>query len=151
MPRKSAASLTVVSSIEERRTRVPAPGHLPAPVRAIFDEVTASVSTVHLRRCDSPLIEALAVAIHNNRQATAAIEREGLIVDGRVNAHIGVVDRTSKLIASLSVKLRLTPTGRLDRKVAGQTTRDNVLSPRLDDDAAIDALLDAEEAEEGDL
>jgi phage terminase small subunit len=148
MPRKSAAALSVVSSMDERRARVRAPGHLPAQVRTIFDEITASVSTVHLRQCDSPLIEALAVAIHTNRQATAAIEREGLIVDGRVNAHVGIVDRTAKLIASLSVKLRLTPTGRLDRKVAGQTTRDKALPSRLDDDAVIDALLDAEEDDE---
>lgn len=149
MPRKSAASLTVVSSIDEHRTRVRAPAHLPAPVRAIFDEITGSVSTVHLRQCDSPLIEALAIAIHTNRQAMAAIERDGLIVDGSVNAHVGIVSRMAKLVATLTVKLRLTPTGRLDRKVAGQTTRDNVLPRRLDDDAAIEALLDAEEDEEG--
>jgi phage terminase small subunit len=130
MPRKSAASLTVVSSLDERRSRVSAPGHLPAEVRAVFDEITSSVSTRHLRECDSPVIAALAAAIHANREAMNAIAREGLLVDGHVNAHVAVLNTTSKLIASLSVKLRLTPTGRLDRKVAGQTTRADQLPVR---------------------
>jgi phage terminase small subunit len=145
MPRKSAASLSVVASIDQHRERLRAPMHLPDGVKAIFEAVVGSVSATHIRPCDEPLVEALAVAVDTHRKARAAVDREGLVVDGRVNAHVAIIDRTSKLIASLSTKLKISPTGRLDRNDVGKTTRFENVSPVVDHNAAIDRLLDEEE------
>jgi hypothetical protein len=59
----------------------------------------------HLRQYDAPPVAALAAAIRANREAVAAIARDGLRLNGHANA--SVLNRTSKLISSLSTKLRL--------------------------------------------
>lgn len=143
MPRKSQAALSVVAVLDDRRERIPPPSHLPAPVGAIFAAVVASVAPNHFRACDTPLIEQLAVAISTARSAAAAIEREGIVIGGRANPSFQILERSTRLIATLSTRLRICPSGRLDRKTAGGTTRTR--QPRPIDAGVIDELLALED------
>lgn len=144
MPRKSFEHLSVVASLDDRRERLRPPAHLPAPVAAIFSEVVASVAIGHFRDCDRPVLTQLATVMHVAQQAAAALERDGLVLEGRPNPHLGVLERAGKAIANLSAKLRIVPSSRLDRKDAGATTRGSQ-TRGLD---AVDELLNLEDADE---
>jgi P27 family predicted phage terminase small subunit len=146
MARKSLEStLAVVTNLDVRRPGLQPPSHLPAAARAIFAEIVASVAPGHLRVCDTPVIAALASSMHIARGAAEALEREGLTIGMKVNPNIAIFERATKSIATLSAKLRITPSSRLDRKIAGTTTRDRGLAAQYDEEAAIAALLDEED------
>jgi phage terminase small subunit len=131
MARKSLEStLAVVTNLDVRRPGLQPPSHLPAAARAIFAEIVASVAPGHLRVCDTPVIAALA---------------SSLTIGMKVNPNIAIFERATKSIATLSAKLRITPSSRLDRKIAGTTTRDRGLAAQYDEEAAIAALLDEED------
>lgn len=145
MPRESEVSrLTVVpgAALDARCEPLRPPPDLSPAVAAVFSEIVRSVGVGHFRPGDAPLLAQLANAVHASRQASAEIERNGLTVDGRPSPHLAVFERMSKLVASLSTKCRLTPASRMDRKVAGATTRTGQRSRA----GAIDELLDSEGA-----
>jgi phage terminase small subunit len=146
MARKSLEStLRVVTNLDTRRPGLQPPSHLPASVRSIFTEIVGSVAPGHFRVCDTPVIAALASSMHIARSAADALEREGLTLGTKPNPHLSIFERATKAVANLSAKLRITPSSRLDRKLAGSTTRDRGLAAQLDEEAAIAALLDEEE------
>lgn len=146
MSRKSIESGFTVVSLDSRRPRLQAPPHLPDAVRAIFNEIVSSVGTTHFRACDVVLLTQLATAMHIARQASENIENQGLTLGHRPNPNLGVFERATKTVASLTSKLRIAPSSREDRKSAGLSTRDRALPPTsIDDLSAIEDLLDAED------
>jgi phage terminase small subunit len=147
MARKSIESTLKVVSLDGRRPRLHAPPYLPEATRSIFAEVVGSVGPGHFRECDTPVLAALATSMHIARSAAAALEREGLTIGVKPNPHLSIFERATKSVAHLCAKLRITPSSRLDRKIAGSTTRDGALSPRVDDESAIEQLLSEEDAE----
>jgi P27 family predicted phage terminase small subunit len=148
MARKSLEStLRVVTNLDSRRPGLQPPSHLPAAARSIFAEIVASVAPGHFRECDRPIIAALATSMHIAQTASEALQREGLTLGAKPNPHLSIFERATKAVANLSAKLRITPSSRLDRKIAGSTTRDRGLMTQLDEEAAVAALLEQEDDE----
>ena len=115
--RKSAAELSVITPTGGRllRCRPEAPGE----VRAVFAKIVADVGADHFRPSDADLVEQYAAAICLAREAYGQLRDEGPVKDGRVSAWQAVLEKTNRASVSLSMRLRLAPQSRLDRKAAG--------------------------------
>jgi len=89
-----------------------------------FTEIVGSVDPAHLRACDAPLVEQLAVATIVCQDLASRIETEGTTLpDGSLNPVIRVLRQQQGIIATLTSRLRLNPSSRADRKNAGTSTR----------------------------
>ena len=119
MPRKSAASLSVVSVGANRPSLTPRTG-LTAECRAIFHELTAQVPADHFRPSDAALIEQYAQAVALSRQAYAMLETEGPVIAGRANPWVIVLEKAHRSSVALSTRLRLSPQHRTDPKTVGR-------------------------------
>jgi phage terminase small subunit len=122
MPRKSIAALSVVpsDSVSGKRRLAPPPG-LSEPARLVFLEVVAANGPEHFTRADMPLLLAYCTACSMERQASAALEREGLIVGGRASPWLTVQEKQTRAMVALAMRLRLAPQSRLDSRAAGRS------------------------------
>jgi hypothetical protein len=105
--RKSAAADSIVSLASARKPIEPPKGLKPQE-EAIFIEVVASCSPDHFRKSDIPMLTAFATATHLSRSYAGRIGES----DGALKAW----ESATRLQISLSTKLRLTPSTRLDPK-----------------------------------
>jgi phage terminase small subunit len=113
MPRKSIAALAVKP--HESSRLAPRSGLSPE-VKLIFCDLVGRMPAEHFRETDAPLIEQYAQAIALARQAYAALAAEGSVVGGRANpAHV-VLEKAHRSSVALSMRLRLSPQSRMDRK-----------------------------------
>jgi hypothetical protein len=119
MPRASAASLTVFKPKRRRPRLAPSPD-APDAVVAVFGEIVAATPDGHFRASDAPLIQGYAEAIVLARQAAAALAREGPVIGGRASPWIVVQEKAHRSLASLSMRLRLSPQHRADSRSAGR-------------------------------
>lgn len=126
MPRKPAAAFLTPAPVDVRQTRIRARAGLPPNVAAVFNEITASVEAAHIRASDLPVFEELARAIALQREASAALAGQPLVVAGRDGPRphplVKVVSEQARLIASLATRCRLTPQARMSKERANSTT-----------------------------
>ena len=85
----------------------------------IFTEIVGSVSASHFRPTDGPLVEQYAQSIALARQAYSYLDSEGPILGGRANPWLVVLEKAHRSSVALSMRLRLSPQSRLDRKAVG--------------------------------
>ena len=110
-------------NVTGRRRLVPR-GDMPPRHAREFAEIVGSVEPEHLRACDAAMVEHLAVARVLGRDLAERVEAEGAVLpDGSINPALRALRYQQGVISTLSSRLRLTPSSRADRKVAGVTTR----------------------------
>ena len=112
MPRKSAAALGVVTAVKEAE-RVQPSRDFPEPVASVFREIVASVPPEHFRTSDVPLIEQYAFAILLGREAYEHLAKEGQIVAGRTSPWIVCMEKSTRAVTALCMRLRLAPQARM--------------------------------------
>jgi phage terminase small subunit len=120
MPRRSAASMAVVSLAKGGRTRLAPSEGAPDEVRAIFVEVVRSAPADHFVAADAPLVEAFAEAILLARQASLEMAAHGPVVGGRASPWLTVQEKAHRALVALSARLRLAPQSRADARSAGR-------------------------------
>jgi phage terminase small subunit len=109
--RKSAAELSVVP-IDAARKPVEPPADLKPQEAAIFRDVVASCDPTHFRKSDVPILAALCTATYLSRFYAGQIGEDATAFKNYVE--------TTKLVISLSTKLRLTPQARISAKAVGR-------------------------------
>ena len=114
MPRKSSAALAIATPELPRRL-APRSGLSPE-VKLIWGELVASMPESHFRITDAPLIEQYAQSIALARQAYSFLNEEGSVVAGRANPWLVVLEKAHRSSVALSMRLRLSPQSRMDRK-----------------------------------
>ena len=100
MPRRSAASLSVVPIDAARVARLHPPSSLTKVEKSIFSELAANAA--HLRAADVMLLASLAQAINLSRRTA------------RDPSKAAVWERATRMQMALSRSLRLTPLSRTD-------------------------------------
>ena len=106
MPRRSAASLSVVSLDAARAARLRPPSSLTKVEQSIFSELAANAP--HLRAADVMLLASLAQATNLSRRTA------------RDPSKAAVWERATRMQMALSRSLRLTPQSRVDARAAGR-------------------------------
>ena len=105
--RRSADDMSIVSLASVRKAIEP-PAELKPQEDKIFREVVASCSPDHFRNSDIPMLTAFGTATHLSRFYAGRVGDS----DGALKAW----EAATRLQISLSTKLRLTPSTRLDPK-----------------------------------
>ena len=78
-----------------------------------LQETTKTVcEPTHFRASDLPLLGAYVRAVEMERTASAHLEAEGHVIDGRPSPWLAVLAQALKGMATLSHRLRLSPQGR---------------------------------------
>lgn len=116
--RASAASQLSVVSVSG--ARVPPPANLSKSEKEFWLSIVNSLAPDYFRPSDVPLLHAYVGASSMAAEATKAIHRDGIIIDGKVNPAVKVAKLQAGLLASLAVKLRLCPSTRM-RAVSAKT------------------------------
>jgi phage terminase small subunit len=119
LPRKSIAALAIAPPKPSDARLKPRSG-LPAEVKMIWQDLVSSMPADHFRDSDAALIEQYAQAIALARQAYANLESEGPVIAGRANPWLVVLEKAHRSSVALSMRLRLSPQSRMDRKAVGK-------------------------------
>jgi phage terminase small subunit len=112
MPRKSAASLSLVSALDGRRSRLRPPPTLSEPERTQFIDVVSSCKPEHFQTSDIPLLLRYCECAVLAQQAATQLRIEGAVVGGRVNPWAVIQEKSIRGLVSLSMRLRLSPQAR---------------------------------------
>jgi phage terminase small subunit len=118
MPRKSQASLSVVR-IDAGQSRLRPPASLSDAERAAFIDVVSTTKANHFVASDMSLLYRYAEATVLAEQAARHLRDEGPVIAGRVSPWIVIQEKSVRALVSLSMRLRLAPQSRVDRKVVG--------------------------------
>jgi phage terminase small subunit len=110
MPRKSAASLSVVVDTQQIRLRPPA--DMPGREREIFVALIAANPPTHFRSSDLPLLTQYCAASVLSERALDELRREAVSKDGKASPWLQVFGQANKACMSLSMRLRLSPQAR---------------------------------------
>ena len=122
MPRKSAASLTVVPGFSD--ARIEPPSHLDEDEAAIWHAIVDSLPADYFRPGDAPLLAAFCTASVFYERARSDLKERGLsIMDDRgresVNPAHQILTSQASAMAQMAVKLRLCPSARYSERKAG--------------------------------
>jgi phage terminase small subunit len=112
MPRKSIASLSVVPLKAGHRSPSPR-SECSAAVKSLFREIVSKASKDHFCETDDTLLELYCVAVLEARLAHSHLQAEGRILNGRPSPWVAVLEKATKSVVSLSVRLRLGPHSRI--------------------------------------
>jgi P27 family predicted phage terminase small subunit len=137
MPRKSVASLTILSAADPPTTgRLRPPPHLSEAATIVFKELVSAASPDHFAHSDMPLLASYAEAIVIARQSAEALEREGAVISGRTSPWLTVREKSVREMVALSMRLRLAPQSRLKAEAVGRRPggRPNYLDTVIDDE-----------------
>jgi phage terminase small subunit len=80
--------------------------------RQLFLDIVLANEPAQFRASDAPLLSAYVRAVEMERTASAHLEREGHIVDGKPSPWLAVLAQSLKAMSTLSHRLRLSPQGR---------------------------------------
>src|SRR5262245_58406952 len=128
MPRKSEAAIQAELHVVPRSNRKRLTDDLATNLRAIVDDIIASVSPKHFRDEDAYLLEMYAQAIVVAREAYSHLQREGFVIDGKkISPWNGVMEKAHRSAVALAGRLRLAPQQRMDIKRAARNERVNHL------------------------
>jgi hypothetical protein len=111
MPRRSAASLSVVP-IANHRHRIEPPSGLSAAERDLFQKLVAQCPPAQFSPSDAPLLVAYVQAVLLSRWAFKEAAED--------SALLPTWERACKTMAVLATKLRLCPHSRADPKTVGR-------------------------------
>lgn len=111
-----------------RNVRLTPPPGMGDAAASVFRQLTQAVSADHFAECDEPLLVAYCEAVINARLAQEAVEREGQVVDGKLNPWCGALEKSVKNMVALSLRLRLAPSSRYDSQRAQTSTRPQPMS-----------------------
>ncbi len=116
--RKSAAELsTPLKVISLDHQRLKPPPYLSDAAKKVFSEVVGASDPRAFRKAELPLLCAFCEAVCLNRYYGRALAEES--AEDFIVSHRAWVEST-KLIATLATRLRLTPHSRLDARGAGR-------------------------------
>lgn len=90
----------------------PAPRDLPLASQSLWAEICGSLPSNYFTPGDLPLMHAYCLAAHHKAGADAIVEREGLLIEGKVNPAIDLSVKLAGSMAALSTKLRLCQSSR---------------------------------------
>jgi phage terminase small subunit len=107
--------------IDTRLTRLDPPAGLGKGAAAIFRALVASADPTHFRRSDLPLLVEYANACAAAAAAAAELEAGGAVINGRPSPWLIVQEKSVRAMTALSLRLRLSPQSRMDRKIAALT------------------------------
>jgi len=136
MPRKSAASLSVVP-LDSRNVRLKPPANLPELEKALFVSLVAANPPQHFRESDMPLLVQYCNACILSERAMDELRAEP-IINNRSTAWLTVFEKASRAMVALSMRLRLSPQARAPNNSGARPT------PRLSAYEQ-EALRDAED------
>jgi hypothetical protein len=111
MPRKSAASLTVVSPAGVPQRLTP-PSGLTDDERSRFLDIVMACKPDHFLPSDVPLLCLYVKALAECQLATEQLRAGGRVVDGKPSAWLAVLTAATKSVLALCMRLRLSPQGR---------------------------------------
>jgi phage terminase small subunit len=111
MPRRSAASLSVVS-LDRRASRLRPPAHLSEAERSAFVDLVSACKPGHFQASDLPLLCRYVEASVLAEQAATELRREGPVIAGRVSPWVTVQEKAVRALVALSMRLRLSPQAR---------------------------------------
>jgi hypothetical protein len=123
MPRKSAASLSVV--VDTQQIRLRPPPNLPQPERTLFVELVTSCAPSHFKAADLPLLVQYCAASVLSERALDELRREPVSKDNKASAWLQVFDKANRACMALAMRLRLSPQA---RQPNNPTRRDPQLS-----------------------
>ena len=125
--RKSAAELsTPLKVISVDYQRLKPPPYLSDAAKKVFGEVVSASDPRAFRKAELPLLCAFCEAVCLNRYYGRALAEES--AEDFIVSHRAWVEST-KLIATLATRLRLTPHSRLDARGAGRLRTTTKLLP----------------------
>ena len=125
-PKSTAEASTPLRVISVDHRRLQPPPYLSDPARKVFSEVVGSSDPRAFRKAELPLLCAFCEAVVLNRyyaRMLAEETAEDFFVSHRAWAE------STKLLATLATRLRLTPHSRLDARGAGRLRTTTKLLP----------------------
>jgi phage terminase small subunit len=93
------------------------PDDLTPAEKEIFADIVGAVDPRHFVASDLPLLASYAVAICQEREASHRLRTEGYIIDGKPSRWVVVQEKSHRMMAALSMRLRLAPQSRTRTKV----------------------------------
>lgn len=109
---KSSAELVTRAAYVRPLERLAPPPGLSEDARGLFVDLVLACEPNHFRASDRPLLSAYVRAIQQEQTASAHLEVEGPVVDGRPSPWLAVLAQALKGMSTLSHRLRLSPQGR---------------------------------------
>ena len=121
MPRKSAASLSVVN-VAGTPSRLAPPDDLDIDVREIWIQLVGANRPQHFKPSDGPLLRQYCEQIVLAERAAHEMQAAGgpVLPDGRMSPWFGVQQRAVRTMGVLANRLRLAPSARGGAKEAGR-------------------------------
>jgi phage terminase small subunit len=118
--RRSTASLSVVTPLGSHLRRMEPPEGLDPIDSALFRKIVASCSVDHFSQADAPLLSAYCQAVRISRRAF-----EASLTDA---SHIVAWEKSTRTLALLATRLRLSPHSRAGPKAIGRHAAQSTLS-----------------------
>ena len=109
---KSTAELATRVAYSRPLERLAPPADLSEDGRKLFLDLVLANEPTHFRASDLPLVSAYVRAVLQERTASAHLEAEGHVIDGKPSPWLAVLGQSQKALVALSHRLRLSPQGR---------------------------------------
>jgi phage terminase small subunit len=110
--RKSSAELATSPAYVRPFGRLQPPTDLSEAGRQLFLNLVLGCEPNHFRSSDMPLVTAFVRAALQEQAASAHLEAEGHVIDGKPSPWLAVLGQSQKALVALSHRLRLSPQGR---------------------------------------
>lgn len=119
----------------KRRPKLPAPPrHLGVDAAAIWRQVVAYLrDNDRLEAVDAGTIETYALAVVRQRGLQAALDRDGMVIDGALHPAARTIEAVAATVRSAAHCLGLTPASRKALPAKAKTKEPSVWSGVLDD------------------
>jgi P27 family predicted phage terminase small subunit len=118
MPRKSAASLSIISGKRTRPYLRP-PASLGKVEREVWKTIVTDCPAEHFSACDGALLAQYCRVAVQAEQAEAALASQGMVAGGHPNPWLKIQAECTKQLCSLSMRLRISPQARMRREQTG--------------------------------
>jgi len=113
MPRKSSAALAI-PAVDGQPPRLEPPAFLSPDEREIFLDLVRSTPRTHFRASDMPLLARYVEACALAGQAAHELRTHGALnEEGRPSGWIVIQEKAVRAMTALSLRLRLSPQGRI--------------------------------------
>jgi phage terminase small subunit len=109
---KSSAELATRAVYVRPLERLAPPSGLSEDGRRVFLDIVLANEPTQFRASDMPLLTSYIRAIEMERAASAHLEAEGHVIDGKPSPWLAVLAQSLKAMSTLSHRLRLSPQGR---------------------------------------
>jgi phage terminase small subunit len=109
---KSSAELSTRAAYVRPLERLRPPADLSGDGRQLFLDIVLACEPMQFRASDLPLLSAYVRSVEMERAASAHLEAEGHVIDGKPSPWLAVLAQSLKAMSTLSHRLRLSPQGR---------------------------------------